>query len=153
MSRRLINTILVKDYLASIMLYISVILMITSAYTYTHIYLSPSLMIRIGIGFLGGLIIGLYAKSMKETIVACFLTLISSIALIIIVLSLPVIIGIINEPGLANIFLILTVRKGFLDIIFLFPSIIIGAIIFQLIKEHTYTSSRNELFKLKSLIL
>lgn len=123
-------------------------LFISTAYTYSHVYSLPPLMIKIASGLIGGLILGVASSDMREAVVSSFITLSTSIVIIIFILSLPVIFGIVGEPGLANIFILTAIKKGFYDTVFLFPSLTISSIISYLVKDHIFhVSIKNSLNK------
>lgn len=122
--------------LKSVLTIISVSMFISMAYIHSHVYNLPPLIIKITSGLIGGIFLGLISNDMREVVISSFITLLMSVITIVLVLSLPVFLGIVNEPGLANIFILSAIRDGVYDTIFLFPSLVISAIMSGLVKEH-----------------
>lgn len=114
----------------------STCIFVSMAYVHSHVYDLPPLPVKIISGLIGGLILGLISNDMKEAVVSSFITLFTSIVIVIFVLSLPVFFGIVNDPGLANIFILTAIKNGIYDTVFLFPSLIISSIVSGLVKEH-----------------
>lgn len=131
---------------------ISSCIFISTAYVYSHVYALPPLTVKIVSGLIGGVILGIVSNDMREAVISSFITLFTSIIIIIFILSLPVLLGVINEPGLANIFILTAIKNGIYDTIFLFPSLIISTIMCGLIKEHVSHTTIEETLN-KSLII
>ncbi len=132
------------DLMRLIAVIFSTCLFVSSAYVYVHVYSAPALPIKVMAGLFCGFIIGFYSKDMKEAIISSFTVMVLALILIVFTLSLPVVLGIISEPGLANLFIISTIKTGISDMIFMFPSIIVSTILSYLLTERKLPSSRGK---------
>lgn len=112
----------------NLVLIIATSLFISSGYIHSYVYLYNPLAVKILFGLAGGIMFGLFTYEVKHAIVVSFATLSLALMIIMFILSLPATLGIINDLGLANLFIISTVKAGISDIIFLFPSLIISLI-------------------------
>jgi len=137
----------------NLVLVIATSLFISSGYIYSYVYLYNPLTVKILFGLAGGIMLGLFTYEVKQAIVVSFATLSSVLMIIMFILSLPATLDIINDPGLANLFIISTVKAGISDIIFLFPSLIISTIIISLIKERNISPKIKNNVKVEEILL
>lgn len=102
----------------------------------SYMYNLSTLSVKSIAGLAGGITAGLIAYDLRECVLAGFLASVISTVITATVLALPSILGIIEEPNLANAFAGIAIQNALYDFVLTFTLNLVGSTGYGLMKEY-----------------
>ncbi len=90
-------------------------LFISSIYVSMYVFRLSSLILKLATSIFAGVVIGAFSEDIRETIITSLVAALIAFATIITSLSLPAILGIVSDIGLANLLILRAFRVGLVD--------------------------------------